>query len=96
MRADIQAVGACLDQYWAQKKMMCDAEPEAVTRMLAKVRHVVHGATLAGAGGGGFMLLITKDPNAGEAVAAALADEHCTMHKVAIDAVGLRTKIVHE
>ena len=92
---DIPAVGACLDNYWAQKKKMCNAEPEAVTRMLAKVRPLVYGATLAGAGGGsGFMLLITKAPCAGEAVAAALAEESCVIHEVAIDTLGLRTQIV--
>ena len=64
---DVAAVGACLDAYWAQKKIMCDAEPEAVTRMLAKVRPLVFGATLAGAGGGGFMLLVTREPHAGAA-----------------------------
>lgn len=31
-------VGECLDKYWAQKKVMCDAEPELVTRMLHKAR----------------------------------------------------------
>ena len=95
LAADIPAVGACLDNYWAQKKKMCNAEPEAVTRMLAKVRPLVYGATLAGAGGGsGFMLLITKAPCAGEAVAAALAEESCVIHEVAIDTLGLRTQIV--
>jgi len=74
--------------------MMCDAEPEAVTRMLAKVRPLVHGATLAGAGGGGFMLLITKEAHARDAVAAALADEQCVMHGVTIDTIGLRTTVV--
>ncbi|KAL1512053.1 hypothetical protein AB1Y20_005327 [Prymnesium parvum] len=96
LRMDIAAVGECLDRYWAQKKVMCDAEPEAVTRMLSKVRHLVHGATLAGAGGGGFMLLITKAPNATDEVAQALADECCVMHQVAIDTVGLRTSILSE
>jgi len=93
LAGDIAEVGACLDRYWAQKKMMCDAEPEAVSRMLAKVRHLVHGATLAGAGGGGFMLLVTKLPHAEEALQAALAEEQCVLHEVAIDTIGLRTRV---
>ena len=93
LRGDIAAVGVCLDTYWAQKKMMCDAEPEVVTRMLTKVRPLVHGATLAGAGGGGFMLLITKEPHAGAAVAAALCDEQIELHDAAIDPKGLRVSL---
>jgi fucokinase len=92
--ADVARVGACVSAYWEQKKKMCDAEPEAVTRMLAKVRPLVHGATLAGAGGGGFMLLVTREPDMGDAIAAALKDEQCVVHEVAIDTVGLRTRIL--
>ena len=40
------------------------------------------------------MLLITKEPRAGEAVAAALTEESCVIHEVAIDNLGLRTQIV--
>ena len=71
---------------------MCDAEPEAVSRMLAKLRPLVHGATLTGAGGGGFLLLVTKEPDAREAVRAALADEQVVLHDVSVDEEGLRTR----
>ena len=92
LRGDVAAVGACVSAYWEQKKQMCDAEPEAVSRMLAKLRPLVHGATLAGAGGGGFLLLVTKDPDAREAVSAALADEQVVLHDVRIDRHGLQTR----
>ena len=89
---DVAAVGRCVASYWEQKKRMCDAEPEAVSRMLAKLRPLVHGATLTGAGGGGFLLLVTKEPDAREAVRAALADEQVVLHDVCIDQQGLRTR----
>ena len=89
---DIAAVGQCIASYWEQKKRMCDAEPEAVRRMLAKLRPLVHGATLTGAGGGGFLLLVTKEPDAREAVRAVLADEQVVLHDVCIDQQGLRTR----
>ena len=90
---DMQQIGACLDTYWAQKKVMCDAEPASVTRVLAKLRPLCHGASLAGAGGGGFMLLVTKEPDVRAAVEAALADEPCTVHTVAIHEGGLQTTV---
>ena len=89
---DVEAVGRCVGAYWEQKKRMCDAEPEAVSRMLAKLRPLVHGATLTGAGGGGFLLLVTKEPDAREAVRAALADEQVVLHDVSVDEEGLRTR----
>ena len=64
-----------------------------MTRVLAKLRPLCHGASLAGAGGGGFMLLVTKEPNVRAAVEAALVDEPCTVHTVAIHERGLQTTI---
>lgn len=61
--------------------------------MLAKLRPLVHGATLCGAGGGGFMLLITRTPNARSAVESALAGEAATVHAVAIHTTGLRVRV---
>ena len=52
----------------------------------------MHGATLAGAGGGGFLLLVTKQPDARDAVGAALADEEVVLHDVCIDQQGLTTR----
>ena len=83
------ALGACLDAYWEQKKRMCDAEPPAVTKMLARLRPLVHGAALAGAGGGGFLFCVTKEPDAADAVRAAL-DGEGELREVAIDEDGLR------
>lgn len=59
---DIPAVGRCLQAYWSQKKIMCDAEPTAVTAMLAALEPLVHGASLAGAGGGGFLIMVRRGP----------------------------------
>ena len=93
LRADVAAVGRCLDTYWAQKKVMCDAEPPAISQMLRKLRPLVHGAELAGAGGGGFMLLVTREPNARAAVEAALEGEPVKVHAVAIHEGGLQTRV---
>jgi len=38
-------------------------EPELVTRIMAALQRHVLGSSLAGAGGGGFMYLLTTNPN---------------------------------
>ena len=62
---DVARVGTLLSKYWVQKKVMApDAQPALVTRLMALVEDECHGMSLAGAGGGGFLVLITKQANA--------------------------------
>jgi fucokinase len=68
---DAAAVGACLDTYWTQKKRMAaHAEPAEVTAMLAVLRPLVYGASLCGAGGGGFLVGVAREALNGKAPAA--------------------------
>ena len=74
-------------RYWEQKKLMCEAEPPKVTRILAKLRdaELIHGASLTGAGGGGFLLVVTRQPDAGAELRRALADEEgVTFHGISV------------
>ena len=89
--ADIAAVGAHLDDYWAQKRRMCDAEPVEVARMLQSLRSkgLIYGGSLAGAGGGGFLLVITRRPHARDELAEALAGTSAEIYEAAIDCDGL-------
>lgn len=43
-------------------------EPAAVRTMMDALRPLALGQTLAGAGGGGFLYLLTRQPQQGEAV----------------------------
>ena len=43
--------------------MALDCEPKTVTTMMKIIEEDVWGQELAGAGGGGFMIAITKNPN---------------------------------
>uniref|UniRef100_A0A8C7FJI9 L-fucose kinase n=1 Tax=Oncorhynchus kisutch TaxID=8019 RepID=A0A8C7FJI9_ONCKI len=62
-------LGACLERYWGQKKVMAPGcEPAAVRTMMDALRPLALGQTLAGAGGGGFLYLLTRQPQQGEAV----------------------------
>lgn len=48
-------------------------EPLAVRRMMDVLAPHVHGQSLAGAGGGGFLYLLTKEPRQKETLEAVLA-----------------------
>ena len=92
---DIVKVGACLSKYWTQKKCMAEGcEPEFVAKMIASFDELIHGASLAGAGGGGFMAVITKEPNVRDKLRAQLDKLKLnipgqTIHRCEIDMDGL-------
>jgi len=99
---DPAAVGACLSTYWDQKKCMApQAEPEEVTAMLAAMRDHVHGASLCGAGGGGFLAGVLRTPGEEgfKAVEAALRADPVTsalkwtLHRTTVDDVGMLLQV---
>ncbi|CAM9296426.1 unnamed protein product [Ectocarpus sp. 12 AP-2014] len=60
---DVEALGRCLTTYWEQKKRMAPgAEPPAVKALLERMRPFCHGLSVCGAGGGGFVAGVTKNP----------------------------------
>ncbi|XP_035859406.1 L-fucose kinase [Sander lucioperca] len=59
----LSALGVCLERSWRQKKLMAPGcEPAAVRAMMEALRPLVLGQSLAGAGGGGFLYLLTREP----------------------------------
>ena len=67
-------LGQCLTSYWEQKKLMAPGcEPLLVRLLMDVLAPHVHGQSLAGAGGGGFLCLLTKEPRQKEALEAVLA-----------------------
>ena len=61
-RGDLEAVGACLSKYWQSKKTMApQSEPQFVVQMREALGDLILGSSLAGAGGGGFFLCLTKE-----------------------------------
>ena len=70
---DMAALGGCLDAYWAQKKRMAPScDPTVIRQAMEALQPFVLGQTLLGAGGGGFMLALTKEPLAGRQLVAML------------------------
>jgi fucokinase len=65
--ANVDLVGECLSEYWEQKKIMAGSSsgvaPKAVSEAMATLHKLglVRGASLCGAGGGGFMVLLTAE-----------------------------------
>ncbi|XP_008061505.2 L-fucose kinase [Carlito syrichta] len=98
-QGNLPLLGQCLTSYWEQKKLMAPGcEPLAVRRMMDVLAPHVHGQSLAGAGGGGFLYLLTKEPLQKEALEAVLAKTeglgNYSIHLVEVDTQGLSLKLL--
>ncbi|KAK3086211.1 hypothetical protein FSP39_015281 [Pinctada imbricata] len=59
---DLKKVGKCLDRYWIMKKIMAPGcETESIANLMTAARPFSYGMCMAGAGGGGFLYVLTKD-----------------------------------
>ena len=69
IQGDLETVGKCLDKYWSSKKTMApQSEPKFVVEMREALKDLTYGCSLAGAGGGGFFICITKEPDQKEVI----------------------------
>ncbi|XP_066875648.1 L-fucose kinase isoform X3 [Kogia breviceps] len=98
-QGSLPLLGQCLTSYWEQKKLMAPGcEPLAVRRMMDVLAPHVHGQSLAGAGGGGFLYLLTKEPRQKEALEAVLAKTeglgNYSIHLVEVDTQGLSVQLL--
>lgn len=59
---NLERVGHLMNEYWRLKKILAPgAEPSSVERVMKELQHCVCGQLLCGAGGGGFMVALTKE-----------------------------------
>ncbi|KAM9625607.1 L-fucose kinase isoform 3-T3 [Morphnus guianensis] len=98
-QGNLLLIGKCLDRYWQQKKCMAPGcEPLAVGRMMDALRPYVYGQCLAGAGGGGFLYVLTKVPRQKEALHQILAKTeglgNFSIHSIAVDTSGFSVEVV--
>ncbi|CAL1279495.1 unnamed protein product [Larinioides sclopetarius] len=94
LKGDFPEIGRLMDIYWKQKKILAPGcEPASVKEIMDIIEPLCYGQLLVGAGGGGFMCVLTKEPNAKEEIKAALQKykEHqkLSIHDVAIHKEGL-------
>ncbi|XP_047453011.1 L-fucose kinase [Mugil cephalus] len=93
-QGSLSRLGQCLDRSWQQKKLMAPGcEPASVRAMMEALRPLVLGQSLAGAGGGGFLYLLTRQPRQREAVQTVLKETpglgDVSVHSVQLDMDGL-------
>ncbi|ROL52789.1 L-fucose kinase [Anabarilius grahami] len=87
-------LGECMDTYWQQKKLMAPGcEPAAVRSMMNALQPLSLGQSLAGAGGGGFLFLLTREPQQKETVTEILTNIQgigsFSVHSVDLDMDGI-------
>uniref|UniRef100_A0A3Q2Z7S8 L-fucose kinase n=1 Tax=Hippocampus comes TaxID=109280 RepID=A0A3Q2Z7S8_HIPCM len=88
------SLGLCLDRSWQHKKRMAPGcEPASVRVMMEALSPLVLGQSLAGAGGGGFLCLLTHQPDHKDEVVRVLANTpglgDFSVHTVQLDSDGL-------
>lgn len=91
----LSRLGACLDRSWQQKKLMAPGcEPALVRLMMDALRPLVLGQSLAGAGGGGFLYVLTKQPRQKQEVIDVLSKTQglgdFSVHSVELDMDGIK------
>ncbi|XP_015275297.1 PREDICTED: L-fucose kinase [Gekko japonicus] len=100
-QGNLALLGKCMSNYRLQKKVMAPGcEPLAVQRMMEALQPHVYGQSLAGAGGGGFLYVLTKQPRMHKALQRILAETeglgNFSIHTVEVDAAGFQMRLLEE
>lgn len=89
-------LGQLLDRHWRLNQVLDPNTTNApINALLREMQPLLAGAKLAGAGGGGFLMLLAKDPEAAQALRARLArgDLPGKLHEYAIAPQGLHVVV---
>ncbi|XP_064375489.1 L-fucose kinase isoform X2 [Dromaius novaehollandiae] len=97
-QGNLPLIGECLNRYWQQKKCMAPGcEPLAVRHLMDALQPYVYGQCLAGAGGGGFLYVLTKAPRQKEALHQILAKTeglgNFSIHSIEVDTGGFSVEV---
>ncbi|CAI5782010.1 L-fucose kinase isoform X2 [Podarcis lilfordi] len=100
-QGNLALLGKCMNHYWLQKKNMAPGcEPLAVRRMMEVLQPHVYGQSMAGAGGGGFLYVLTKEPRNQEALQRILMETeglgNFSIHTVEVDTAGFQIQLLEE
>jgi galactokinase/mevalonate kinase-like predicted kinase len=73
---NIDAFGKNIAEVWELNKTLDPGTSnEEIEAILSKISHLIHGAKLLGAGGGGFLFMVTKDVNQAQKARRILTEE---------------------
>ena len=76
VEGDWKYLGELLNRHWQLNQLLDPNTANApINALLDRARPFIHGAKLAGAGGGGFLMLLARGPEAAQALRAALSQE---------------------
>eukprot|EP00931_Biecheleriopsis_adriatica_P061094 TRINITY_DN36720_c0_g1_i1.p1 TRINITY_DN36720_c0_g1~~TRINITY_DN36720_c0_g1_i1.p1 ORF type:complete len:820 (-),score=179.70 TRINITY_DN36720_c0_g1_i1:144-2603(-) len=94
---NLEKLGQCLSTYWEHKKLMAaGCEPKAVAVLRERLAPQILGFSLAGAGGGGFAVVLMREANRMDCVREALVGieglEDATLHSAAVDLQGMAVR----
>ncbi|GFT34583.1 l-fucose kinase [Nephila pilipes] len=91
LEGDFQEIGKLMNIYWEQKKLLAPGcEPASVKEIMDIIRPLCYGQLLVGAGGGGFMCILTKEANAKGIIETALQEhQKVSIHTVTVHMEGL-------
>nr|XP_056718645.1 L-fucose kinase [Euleptes europaea] len=100
-QGNLALLGKCMSNYRLQKKAMAPGcEPLVVQCMMEALQPHVYGQSLAGAGGGGFLYVLTRQPRMQEALQRILAETeglgNFSIHTVEVDAAGFQMRLLEE
>lgn len=91
--------GELLAEVWeTQKQLDPGISDDRIDSLVARVAPYVHGAKLAGAGGGGFLFMVCKDPEAAHRVHTSLTENppngRARFYDFAVDHHGLKVTVL--
>jgi galactokinase/mevalonate kinase-like predicted kinase len=76
VEGDWKHLGELLNRHWQLNQILDPNTANApINAILDRARPYIHGAKLAGAGGGGFLMLLARDPEAAAALRTVLERE---------------------
>lgn len=88
-------LGQLLDRHWHYNQILDPHTTNApINNLLARVRPFVSGAKLAGAGGGGYLILLAHDPDAAAGLRRELGQRRAGHHRPARFAAFLNTAVI--
>lgn len=76
-----ETVGSCVSRYWEMKKLLAPGcESVTIARIMTVLKPYMYGMCSAGAGGGGFIYGIMREPNLHAFVREILEKQEVNMH----------------